>query len=74
MKEKENLVPFLITIYYKLNIYFQKSIFNWNNVKLAFVTKLPSILERVQVLVSIDARNDLSPFGAKPFYESMLTL
>ena len=42
--------------------------------KLAFVTKPPSILERVQVLVSIDSRNGLSPFDTKTFLESLLTL
>ena len=42
------------------------------NYKLAFVTKLPSI-PHIQVLVSIDSRNGLTPFGFKPFLDSMLT-
>lgn len=39
---------------------------------LALVTKLPVTLH-AQVLFSINSRNDLSPFGTKPFSDSMLT-
>ena len=43
-----------------------------NNIRLAFITKLPRILEHVHILVIIDSINSLSPFGVKPFLESML--
>ena len=38
---------------------------------LAFITKLPSILNRNKFLVSIDSRNSLPPFGAKPFGQTI---